>query len=202
MSEAKQTLEQPPVVGQQLLEEKREERAQLIAVRDKLMVLAELTEKAEGGDKDARFELRQAVRKSTPEVIARISDIAGSYRRVLAKSASGGDPLLQEGLEERTRLMQEQVAGAKPTALEGLLAERVVSCWLLVEVIETLTAAQLDRNNKNRVTAPHLLQMMKLQESANRRYLATIKTLAQVQKLQGPQQRLQVNIGGQQVNLS
>jgi len=44
--------------------------------------------------------------------------------------------------------------------------------------------------------------MLKLQESANRRYLATIKTLAQVQKLQGPQQRLQVNIGGQQVNLS
>ena len=190
------------MAGQQLLEEKREERAHLIAVRDKLMVLAELSEKAEGGDKDARLELRQAVRESTPEVIARISDIAGSYRRVLAKSASGGDPLLQEGLEERTRLMQEQVAGAKPTALEGLLAERVVSCWLLVEVMETLTAAQLDRHNKNRVTAPHLLQMMKLQESANRRYLATIKTLAQVQKLQGPQQRLQVNIGGQQVNLS
>jgi len=153
VSEAKQTLEQPPVAGQQLLDEKREERAHLIAVRDKLMVLAELTEKAEGGDKDARLELRQAVRESTPEVIARISDIAGSYRRVLAKSASGGDPLLQEGLEERTRLMQEQVAGAKPTALEGLLAERVVSCWLLVEVMETLTAAQLDRNNKNRVTA-------------------------------------------------
>ena len=108
MSGAKQTLEQPPVVGQQLLDEKREERAQLMAVRDKLKDLAELSEKAEGGDKDARLELRRAVRESTPEVIARISDIAGSYRRVLAESASGGDPLLQEGLEERTRLMQER----------------------------------------------------------------------------------------------
>ena len=66
MSEAKQILEQPPVPGQQLLDEKREERAQLMAVRDRLKDLAELTEKAEGGDKDARRVLRRAVRESTP----------------------------------------------------------------------------------------------------------------------------------------
>jgi hypothetical protein len=46
-----------------------------------------------------------------------------------------------------------------------------------------------------------VLQMARLQEIAHRRYLAAIKTLAQVQKLQGPS-RVQVNIGGQQVNLS
>jgi hypothetical protein len=200
VSEAKPIFEQPPVVGREL-DEKREKRAHLMAVRDKLMVLAKLSEKAEGGDKDARRELRQAVRESTPEVIARISDFAVSYRRVLAKSACEGDPLLQEGLEERMRLMQEKVAGAKPTALEELLAERVVSCWLVVELMEVLTAAQLDRDKQKRVAASHVLQMMKLQESANRRYLAAIKTLAQMQRLQGPQ-RLQVNIGGQQVNLS
>jgi hypothetical protein len=198
VSEAKQILEQPPVPGQQLLDEKREERAQLMAVRDRLKDLAELTEKAEGGDKDARRELRRAVRESSPEVIARISDLAGSYRRVLAKSASGGDPLLQEGLEERTRLMQEQVAEAKPTALEGLLTERVVSCWLVVELMETLTVAHLDRDNSMRVAASHRLQMMKLQESANRRYLAAIKTLAQVQKLQANTPSVQYNT---QINL-
>ena len=198
MSEAKPTLEQTPVAGQQPLDEKREERARLMAVHDKLKELAELSEKAEGGDKDARLELRHAVRESTPEVIARVSDLAGSYRRVLAKSASGGDPLLQEGLQERMRLMEEKVAGDKPTALEELLAERVVSCWLIVEVMETLTAAQLRRDNQKRVTASHILQMMKLQESANRRYLAAIKTLAQVQKLQantpGVQYNMQINL--------
>ena len=198
MSEAKQTLEQPPVAGQQLLDEKREERTRLIALRDRLMALQELSEKAEGGDKDARFELRRAVRESTPEVITRVSDLAGSYRRALAKSASGGDPLLQEGLQERTRLMAQKVAGDKPTALEGLLAERVVSCWLVVELMETLTAAQLDRDNTRRVVASHVLQMMKLQESANRRYLAAIKTLAQVQKLQANTPSVQYNT---QINL-
>jgi hypothetical protein len=197
VSEANPMLEPSPVVGQKL-SEKREERAHLMAVRDKLKDLQELSEKVEDGDKDARLELRRAVRESTPETIARVSDLAGSYRRVLAKSASGGDPLLQEGLEERTRLMVERVAGDKPTALEELLAERVVSCWLLVELMEVLTAAQLDRNNSTRVAAPHMLQMMKLQESANRRYLAATKTLAQVQKLQantpGFQYNMQINL--------
>ncbi len=197
MSEAKPILEQPPVVEREL-DEKREKRAHLMAVRDQLMVLAKLSEKAEGGDKDARRELRQAVRESTPEVIARVSDLAGSYRRVLAKSVCEGDPLLREGLEERMRLMEEKVAGAKPTALEELLAERVVSCWLVVEFMEALTAAQLDRGNQKRVAASHVLQMMKLQESANRRYLASIKTLAQVQKLQANTPSVQYNT---QINL-
>jgi hypothetical protein len=46
-----------------------------------------------------------------------------------------------------------------------------------------------------------MLQMARLQESAHRRYLQAVKTLAQVQKLRGPS-RLQVNIGGQHVNVS
>ena len=198
MNEPNPMLEPSPVVRQQPLDEKREERAHLMAVRDKLKDLQELSEKAEDGDKDARLELRRAVRESTPEMIARVSDLAGSYRRVLAKSASGKNPLLQEVLQERMRLMEEKVAGDKPTALEELLAERVVSCWLMVEVMETLTAAQLRRDNQKRVTASHILQMMKLQESANRRYLAAIKTLAQVQKLQantpGVQYNMQINL--------
>ena len=198
MNEPNPMLEPSPVVRQQPLDEKREERAHLMAVRDKLKDLQELSEKAEDGDKDARLELRRAVRESTPEMIARVSDLAGSYRRVLAKSASGKNPLLQEVLQERMRLMEEKVAGDKPTALEELLAERVVSCWLMVEVMETLTAAQLSRDNQKRVTASHILQTMKLQESANRRYLAAIKTLAQVQKLQantpGVQYNMQINL--------
>ena len=64
--------------------------------------------------------------------------------------------------------------------------------------METLTAAQLDRDNSKRVAASHVLQMMKLQESAHRRYLAAIKTLAQVQKLQANTPSVQYNT---QINL-
>jgi hypothetical protein len=71
--------------------------------------------------------------------------------------------------------------------------------WVLVELQETLLAAWYYKAN---ATSPaFVLQMARLQESAHRRYLAAIKTLAQVQKLQGPS-RVQVNIGGNQINVS
>jgi hypothetical protein len=72
---------------------------------------------------------------------------------------------------------------------------------VLVELQEALNAAWYNRANENRLSPAYMLQMVRLQESAHRRFLAAIKTLAQVQRLQGPS-RLQVNIGGQHVNVS
>ena len=161
--------------------------------------LRALSKRAEGGDQEAKGELRHAVRESNPEVVARCADFAGCYRRVLAKTASGSDPLLQEALEARARLMEAEVAGPRPSPLESLLAERVVSGWLLVELMEALVAGQLGRDTAHRVPASYLLQMVKLQESANRRYLAAIKTLAQVRKLEvgtpAVQFNTQINVG-------
>jgi hypothetical protein len=102
---------------------------------------------------------------------------------------------------ERSRLLALELAGHGPTPLERLLADRVASLWVLVELQEMLGAAWYDQGISNRPSPAYMLQMVRLQESAHRRYLAAIKTLAQVQKLQGPS-RVQVNIGGNQVNVS
>jgi len=95
--------------------------------------------------------------------------------------------------------MALELAGENPTPLDVLLSERVASLWVLVELQEALLAAWY---SKASAASPALvLQMARLQESSNRRYLGAIKTLAQVQKLHGPS-RVQVNIGGNQVNVS
>jgi hypothetical protein len=169
--------------------------------RERIHELQELADKAEGGDKGARSELRRALRESAPEVVARCSDTARTYRRILAETASGGDPLVQEAIAEQARLMAMELAGENPPPFEVLLAERVASLWVLVELQEALNAGWYNRANENRLSPAYMLQMVRLQESAHRRYLAAIKMLAQVQRLRGPS-RLQVNIGGQQVNLS
>jgi hypothetical protein len=160
--------------------------------------LRALSDRAEDGDKEARRELRAAVRSSAPEVIARVSNIASTYRAILARTASGGDELTREGLNAYMMRMEESIAGENPTPLEALLAERVVSCWMLVELMEALTAAWFNRGQENRVSPQFLLQLVKIQESANRRYLAAIKTLAQVRKLQsntpGVQYNTQINV--------
>ena len=95
--------------------------------------------------------------------------------------------------------MALELAGENPTPLEVLLSERIASMWVLVELQAALLAAWYYKAEG--ASPGFVLQMARLQESCNRRYLGAIKTLAQVQKLQGPS-RVQVNIGGNQVNVS
>ena len=167
--------------------------------RERIHELQELSDKAQDDDEGARQELRRRLAQEAPEVVARCSDTARTYRRLLAKRSSGGSPLVQEAISERARRMALELAGENPTALEILLSERVASLWVLVELQEALLAAWY---YKAEAAYPaFVVQMARLQESTNRRYLGAIKTLAQVQKLQGPS-RVQVNIGGNQVNVS
>ena len=161
--------------------------------------LRALSDKAEAGDGDAKKELRRAVRESAPEVVARCSDTARTYRRVLARTASGGDGLVEEAIVERARTLAGEVAGESPSPLEVLLAERVASLWVLVELLEALTAAQLNRAGNHHVPLSYTLRMVKWQESVNRRYLAAIKSLAQVRKLQANTPGVQFNT---QINLA
>jgi hypothetical protein len=169
--------------------------------REQVQELKVLSEKVQNGEEGARTELRRAVRESAPEVVARCSDTTRTYRHILAGTASGGNPLVQEAVAEQARLMALELAGENPTPLEMLLSERVGSLWLLIELQEALGAAWYNRENDSRPSATYMLKMARLLESSHRRYLAAIMTLARVQKLRGPS-RVQVNIGENQVNVS
>ncbi len=169
--------------------------------RERIKELQALADEAEGGDREARGRLRRELRDSSPDIIARCSDTATTYRGLLAKAASGGNPLVREAILERARLMASELAGPDPTPLEMLLCDRVASLWVLVELQEALNSAWYSGQKKGKTSPAFMLQMARLQESAHRRYLQAIKTLAQVQRLRGPA-RLQVNIGGQHVNVS
>ena len=166
--------------------------------RTRMRELRDLSERAEGGDEEARKELRRLVRSSSPEVIGRASDIGRTAGRMAARTAAGGGPLVEEALFARLDALRREIAGENPTPLEVLLTERVVACWMLVELFEVLTAAQLSREGEHRVPISHTLQMVKWQESANRRYLAAIRELARVGKLQANAPRVQYNT---QINL-
>jgi hypothetical protein len=168
-----------------------------VELRERISELQALSEKAEGGDEEARKELRRAVRESTPEVVARCSDIARNYRKSLAKTASGGVPYVEEAFVRRAELLAEEVAGENPSPLESLLAERIASLWALTELQEALLSGYYGGLSKN-LSPTFLIQMSKLQESTNRRYMNAIKTLAQVRKHQGGTPAFQVNT---QINL-
>ncbi len=76
----------------------------------KLRELRILSDKAEAGEKGARRELRMAIRNSTPEVVAKASDIARKGHKILIGTAAAGDPLMEEALSVR-RAMRAEIAG-------------------------------------------------------------------------------------------
>ena len=170
--------------------------------RERVKELQALADEAKEGDREARKRLRLELRRSSPEIVARCSDTATTYRHMLAQTASGGNVLVEDATVERARLMADELVGQNATPLESLLADRVATLWVLTELQEALTSACYRLGSESSKLSPaYQLQMARLQESANRRYLQAIKTLAQVQRLRGPS-TLQVNIGGQHAHVS
>ncbi len=131
--------------------------------RDRIRELQALSKRAEGGDKAAKSELRRAVRESAPEVVARCSEIARTYRGFLAKTASGEDPLVEEAFVRRAELLAAEVAGENASALEVLLAERIASLWALTELQEALMSAYYGGNAKN-LPPSYLLAMAQVRK--------------------------------------
>jgi hypothetical protein len=164
--------------------------------------LRELSDKAEAGESGARAELRRAVEQASPATIAEASSVGRRAEGMLIKTIAAGEPLIQETLRVRLRHMRTQIAGENPSPLEVLLAERVVSGWLLVEVLEALLCAQYRRNTNGetvrRASPSYVLQMSRILESATRRNMQAIQTLARVRKLQANTPGIQVNT---QINL-
>jgi hypothetical protein len=169
--------------------------------KERLAELEELSTRAGGGDKVARAELRQAVRESSPEIVREASDIARRGQWGLIKTVAAGEPLMEEALLARLDLMRREIGGPDPTPLEVLLIERVVSCWILLELLELLNSAQLTGVDESQ-QLPHssLKFYLGWQEQVNRRFLSTIKDLAKVRRLQSGvpnthTNNVQINLG-------
>jgi hypothetical protein len=79
-----------------------------------------------------------------------------------------------------------ELAGPNPTAIERLLVERAVACWLQVQIADLKFA----RANGLPVRQMEFLQAR--MDSAHRRYLSALRTLATVRKLALPVLRAKV----------
>jgi hypothetical protein len=169
--------------------------------KDRLAKLEELSNRAASGDKVARRELRRVLRESGPEVVREASEVARIGQWALIKIAAVGEPLAEEALVARLDLTRVEVAGENPSALESLLTEKIVAVWILTELLELLLSAQLAGGDEvNRVPHSFLRFYLGWLEQAHRRLLTTIKTLAQVRRLQSgtpsSQTNVQINVEG------
>ena len=173
----------------------------LKGAKGRLAMLEELSDKAANGDKKARRELRRVLRESGPEVVREASELARKGQWALIKTAAGGDALAEEALTIRLARMRLEIAGPDPSPLEVLLAEKIVSVWMLAELLELLLSAQLITAlpESQRMSHSFLKFYLGWQEQAHRRLLSTLTVLVRVRKLQSKTPWIQYN---SQINLA
>jgi hypothetical protein len=152
-----------------------------------------ILQKAEQGDTTVLPALR-AFMERIPGLWAARGDLAKATQKALIKQMAGQNLLVQETFARKCAALTQELAGPTPSPVEQLLVERIVLCWLQLHSAEYVWTQ---------------LQEATIQEAefyqgwiskAQARYLAAIRTLAQVRRLGVP--AVQVNIGQQQVNMT
>jgi hypothetical protein len=144
------------------------------------------------GDQTALPALRETL--NDPAVTNQWGDLARATQWSLIERHARDNPLLREATRAKLELMRADLVGSNPTSLELLLVDRVVTCWLHLHWLE-LTYSVDDRMSPS--LQAHYQRCI---TTAQKRYLAASKTLAQVRRLVVPV--LQVNIASKQVNVA
>ena len=154
----------------------------------------ELLKRAQDGDATMLPDVKKLLAE-VPAVVRRLGDLAETTRSNLLKLTSDGNLLRREAQARAMTDLADEIAGPDPTELERLLAERIVIAGMELSLFEICFAQSTDMSLQR---GDYLQRCI---DKAQRRYLAAIKTLAQIRKLGLP--ALQVNIateGGKQVN--
>jgi hypothetical protein len=84
---------------------------------------------------------------------------------------------MTESVTRKAAALRADLAGPSATSLEGLLADRVVACWLQVHYADAAVA------QAGTVSLAQAAFAQKRQDAANRRYLTAIAALATVRRL-------------------
>ena len=168
-----------------------------IVMPPELAEFGELVRKTEKSDPKA--EDVQALRgylEEHPEVWRVFGDMAEfAYKRLVDVSA-GDQVALREALKVGRLAMRQDLGYEQASALDRLLIDQVVLCWLRLHYVEFHHTAI-----SNRDTPLPLRDHWERKLSATqRRYLRACETLARVRRLRLPS--MQINIGKKQLNVA
>jgi hypothetical protein len=154
---------------------------QLEHENDSLARLKELVHLAQQGDYSVLDELREAL-DANEAVWQQVGDLAQQSQAAWLQLLSQQNLLLHEAVSRKLESMRAELTGDHPSPLVKLLVERVLSCWLQCHYADCLYA----QATGPQVAPAARMELMKRQESAQRRYLAAIKNLGLVSKLLKP----------------
>jgi hypothetical protein len=151
--------------------------------------------RAQRGDEAALPAVREFLQQD--EVAKSFGGIvAVRVQEALVGAMTGRNLLFREALLRKLQVLRRELAGPKPTALESLLVERVVACWLQVQHADT-AYARLEN-----ATLAQGDYYQRRQDRAHKRFLGAVKALALVRRMAVPALVQQINVAAhQQVNV-
>jgi hypothetical protein len=138
-----------------------------------------LFERARKGDRSVLPELC-AVLDADPRLWEQYGDIALHAEAALVTLVAGENLLMAESLIRKLQAMKRELGGPSPSPLERLQVERVTATWLHVNYYESQMA------QTKKATDRRWKHLERLQDAANRRHQAAIKSLATIRKLLTP----------------
>jgi len=141
--------------------------------------IRQLVQRAEQGDVSALPALRTLLDES-PAVWQQYGDLALQSECSLIRLVAGQNGMMSECLVRKLATMKAELAGASPSPLERLLAERIAACWLQTAYFDAVIAQS---GGVSPVKAAELRQM---QDAGHRRFLSGARTLATIRKLLRP----------------
>lgn len=159
--------------------------------REILDELRSVMEEANAGDEEALATVEKILKES-PDFARFFANLANTLEHKYIEVTASGSPLTQKALPVRLETMRGEIAPPGSLPLERLLAERVVACWLELHYSNLLYMQELPN-----LTLKQDDYYQKRLDRLNKRYLAAIKTLAQVRKYLKP--NFQVNIAEKQI---
>jgi hypothetical protein len=156
----------------------------------------ELLDRAAGGDEGSRRAIRALFADGDRgrRYLEHFGSPAHWLKETIVRKAAGENVAAREAIARTIEAVAAELAGPDPTPIERLLAERAALCWMLVNWYEN-SAQDCDRLSVAQANY-HELRVSR----AHGRFLAAVRTLAQVRRLASPS--LQVNIAKNQVNVT
>ncbi len=154
--------------------------------------LAQLVQRGMAGDREVLPAIREMLNQS-PSLLQQVSTLATQLEQTWIKTLAGDDLVTREVLTRQVDMLKATLAGPHPSPLETLLIERIATCFLALHHAEFRTTKRLRHSRVLSTSEENRL------DKVQKRYLDSVKSLAQVRKLLMP--KVQVNLAQNQINI-
>ncbi len=154
--------------------------------------VVQLVQRGMAGDREVLPAIRTMLNES-PSLWQNASTLTTELEQTWIKTLAGDDLVTREVLTRQVDMLKAALAGPHPSPLETLLIERIATCYLALNHAEHKAAERLRKSRFLSNAEENRL------DKVQKRYLDSVKSLAQVRKLLMP--KVQVNLAQNQINM-